>query len=153
MKKAADVRAFGRARASRANHTSDPPATRKAAPISRMKWALNGPVSGTPGTMAYHAAGAASMNTPLAAAKRPSTQASFVRMVRFLAITRRGRHRICDNEVATRRSHHQPYQVTEVDGPSFGSGAQGGRLADHLEANHIQSSRTTPTTDPPSTLG
>src|SRR5215469_393048 len=106
MKKAAHARAAGRARASRANHTSDPPATRKAAPISRMKLALNRPVFGTPGTDAYHAAVANSMNTPLAAAKRPSTQASFVRMVRFLAITRRGRHRICDNDIATQGSHH-----------------------------------------------
>src|SRR5262245_29277949 len=56
------------------------PVTTKAAPMSRTKWGLNGPVSGTPGTMAYHWAGSASMRTPLAASSSPSPIARATRM-------------------------------------------------------------------------
>src|SRR6516165_8952049 len=114
MKKAAHARAAGRARASWANQTSDPPATSKAAPISRMKWALSGPVLGTPGAIAYHAAGAASMNTPLAAAKRPSIQASLMRIASLLPTT----DEMAIGSVTTKLRYQEqianPYQESEA---------------------------------------
>src|SRR5262249_10294416 len=77
---AAPACAAARAPRSIANHTTAAPATTYAAPMSRTKCGLNGPLCGTPGTAAYQSAGNASMAKPLVAKAMPMTQAAMTRM-------------------------------------------------------------------------
>src|SRR5579863_2743577 len=70
--------------------------------MSRTKWALNGPVPATPGTIAYQSAGATSMISPLAARPMPRTQATKPRISSLLP-PRRGSLVPCDIGIENRR--------------------------------------------------